>query len=201
VVLRGLRQAFPKDRWPKNLLVIGAGAIGLLVVRALRLLGYSGPIHQVARHPHQVALAKEMGASQVHGSAWEAARSVGATSYKAIIGPPAWRGGFDATVEAAGSRSSLEEACWTVAEGGTVLLLGAIGEVRHDVSPLWSRDLRVVGSYSYNHEEFGQAVTLLEEAEGLERLVGASYRLESWQQALAAVRARQAARVAFAPQS
>lgn len=199
VVLRALRRAFPGGQWPKDLLVIGAGIIGLLVVRALRLLGYRGSIHQVARHPHQAAFAKEMGASHVHASAWDAAKSVGATSYKAIIGPPAWRGGFSATIDAAGTRSSLEQVSWSVSEGGTVLLLGAVGEIRHDFSPIWSHDLRLVGSYSFNHEDFEKAVALLAEAEGLERLVGARYALERWREALAAVRERRAVKVVFAP--
>lgn len=200
VALRGLSLAFPGGP-PASLLVVGAGTIGLLTVVALRLTGYGGELHAVARHLVQADMARQLGADRVHGSVAEAAEAVGAKAYRAIIGPPAWRGGFGAVVDAAGSASSLEQASWAVAEGGTLLLLGAPGHLRHDLSPYWFRELRLVGSYVYRREDFAKAVSLLAEAEGLERLVGASYPLEEWREALGAVRTRRAVKVVFAPQT
>jgi threonine dehydrogenase-like Zn-dependent dehydrogenase len=197
VVLRGLKPALA--RLPRTLLVIGAGTIGLLSIQALRLLGYAGELHVAARHPFQAELARTMGADRVHLSAWEAAKEVGAKPYRALIGPPAWRGGFEVVVDAAGSAASLEQASWLTKEGGTLLLLGAPGSIRHDFSPYWFGELTLVGSYTYAAADFKQAVDLLAEAKGLERMVTRRFPLEAWPQALATLQRRRAVKVVFAP--
>jgi L-iditol 2-dehydrogenase len=56
-------------RWAKlqpgaSVLIIGAGTIGLMTLIAARALG-AGPIHVLARHPHQAALAEQLGATTV----------------------------------------------------------------------------------------------------------------------------------------
>lgn len=47
-----------------SVVVIGAGTIGLVTVAAARALG-AGPIHVVARHAHQAALATRLGATSI----------------------------------------------------------------------------------------------------------------------------------------
>jgi threonine dehydrogenase-like Zn-dependent dehydrogenase len=204
VVLRGLQLAFSDrggHRWPSRILVIGAGSIGLLTVLALRLVGFTGELHVVARYPAQADLARAFGASNVHSDARAAAGAVGAKSYRAVIGPPALRGGFSAVIDAAGSASSLDEGSWLTREGGTLLLLGAPGSLRHDFSPHWFHELKFLGSYTYSDTEFGEAVALLSEAEGIERVVTNRYPLEEWRAALGAVQSRQALKAVFDPRS
>ncbi len=203
VVLRGLRRAFGRGNgyaFPATVLVLGAGTLGLLAVRLLRELGFAGELYVAARHPLQAALAKALGASGVHPSATAAAERLGAKRYRPLLGRPVYRGGFDAVVEAAGSAASLDEAAWTAREGGTVLLLGAAGEVRHDFSPHWFAELNWIGSYTYARTDFDDAVALLPQLEGIERLVAPAFRLEDWPQALRAARQRRAVKVVFAPQ-
>lgn len=203
VVLRGLRRAFERDRgyaFPATVLVIGAGTLGLLAVRLLRELGFTGELHVAARHPLQAELARALGASRVHPSATAAGEQLGARRYRPLLGRPVYRGGFDAVVEAAGSATSLDEAAWLAREGGTVLLLGAAGEVRHDFSPHWFSELAWVGSYTYSQRDFQTAVQLLPALEGTERLVGPAFGLAQWPQALTTARSRKAIKVVFAPQ-
>ena len=197
VVLRGLRLLAPEPSRP--VLVIGAGPIGLLCVAALRIGGHRGEIHVAARYPPQARLAGVMGASRVHPDAWAAARAVGAREYRAPLGPSAWRGGFPSVIDAAGSRTSLEQALWTVEEGGKVLLLGAPGHLGLDLSPLWFRSIRLTGTYTYSREDFRRAVELLREAEGIERIVTHVFRLHQFREALVTAVRRRGVKVALRP--
>jgi len=202
VVLRGLRRTFLKGgvyAFPEAVLVIGAGTIGLLSVRLLRELGFSGRLDVVARHPLQAELARFLGASAVYPRTEEALLAYGARRYRPLLGAPVFRGGYPAVIEAAGSARSLDEAAWGAEEGGVVLLLGAAGEVRHDFSPHWFSELTWVGSYTYSRSDFADAVAMLPALAGLERLVGGAYPLSSWPKAIAAAAGRQAVKVVFAP--
>jgi len=197
VVLRGLRLLAPGPRDP--VLVIGAGTIGLVCVAALRIAGHAGEIHVAARYPLQARLARELGASRVHPHAWAAARAVGAREYPAPLGPPAWRGGFPSVIDAAGTRGSVEQALWTVEEGGGVLLLGAPGQLGLDLSPLWFRSIRLIGTYTYSRGDFRRAVELLPEAEGLERIVTHVFPLHRYREALATLARHRGVKVALRP--
>ncbi len=197
VVLRGLRNLdFSTDL---KTLVIGAGTIGLLAVKVLRILGYKGEIHVAARYPMQAELAGEFGADLVHCDVREAAREVGAKSYKAIIGPPGWRGGFDAVIDAAGSKTSLEQASWATREGGKLLLLGSPGEMKHDFSPHWFGEVKLLGTYIYSNADFRRAVELLPKIEGIEKLVTHKFLLSDWRKAIRTVIGRRGIKVVFRP--
>ncbi len=198
VVLRGIRRAFP-ERFPEALLVIGAGTIGLLAVRLLRELGFSGRLDVIARHPLQAELARDLGASAIFPSTEAALEAFGARRYRPLLGAPVFRGGYPAVIEAAGSAKSLDEAAWGAWEGGVVLLLGAAGEVHHDFSPHWFSELTWVGSYTYSAQDFADAVALLPALSGLERLVGGTYPLSAWPAAIRTAVRRRAVKVVFAP--
>jgi threonine dehydrogenase-like Zn-dependent dehydrogenase len=201
VAVSGVRKALRSrsaDR-PRAILVVGAGTVGLLTVMALRLAGFTPPVHVVARYSHQARLASQVGGSEVHASAWEAAEAVGARRYRSIIGPPASRGGFDLVIDAAGSEDSIEQASWAVREGGTVLLLGSPGIVRHDLSPYWFRQVRLIGSYTYSRTDIADAVRLLADGGRLEGVVTHRYPLSAWRQAFRAVRGGAALKVLFSP--
>lgn len=197
VALRGIKPVVQAR--PKEVLVIGAGTIGLLSVQVLRLLGYEGSIHVVARRTVRANLAKSLGASFTHTSSPAAQASVQAQRYRGLLRTTAWRGGFDVVIEASGSPSALQNAVWAVEEGGHVILLGAPGAAFHDFSPHWSREVRLSGSFGYNWDEFAQAVKMLSDAEGIEQLVGVHYPLQAWPEAIAAAARRRAVKVVFKP--
>jgi threonine dehydrogenase-like Zn-dependent dehydrogenase len=198
VALRGAR--FALARAPRRVLVIGGGSIGLLAVVALRTIGFGGALHAIARYPQQRAAAAGLGADHVHADAASARAGAGAKSYAAVIGPPAWRGGgFDAVIDAAGSRSSLDEAAWSASEGGAVVLVGAAGALRHDFSAHWFREVALLGSWVYNAADFAEAVTHLAALAGLERLVTRRYPLRDYREALTDVRRRRVVKAVFDP--
>ncbi len=181
VVLRGLRLLSSNEK--HNILIIGAGTIGILTVLCLRLLGFRCEIHVAARHPQQAELAKRIGADHVHSSARNASLAIGAKAYLPMIGPMVFRSGFSAVIDAAGSQTSLEQAVWAVREGGQVLLLGAPGVMRHDFAPHWFRAIQFSGSYTYSHTDFRQAVDLLADL-GFGRIVTRSFPLDNWRAAI-----------------
>jgi threonine dehydrogenase-like Zn-dependent dehydrogenase len=184
-----------------SVLVIGGGTIGLSSVAALRHAGFEGLLHVVARYPRQREAVAAMGADRIHGDVASASTDVGARSYRAAIGPPAWRGGFDVVIDAAGSRSSLDAAAWAAREGGTVVLLGAPGNVRHDFSPHWFREVTLVGSYVYTAAEFAEATEHLASVDALDALSVERYPLARYRDAITVLRARQSLKVAFDPRA
>lgn len=197
VALRGLRHLDPKS--DKNVLVIGSGTIGLVSIRLMRVHGFKGAIHAVARYPKQAELAGGLGADKIHADVWSAARTVGARSYKAIIGPGAWRGGFEAVIDCAGTASSLEQASWATREGGKLILLGSPARVKHDFAPHWFREIKLLGSYIYSKKDFKHAVKLLPSLGGLEELVSHKFPLAEWRKAIGTVVRRKGIKIVFTP--
>jgi len=220
VVLHGIRQAWGQAHspgaerasvleasypsldtfsWPSQILVIGAGTIGLLTLKLLRVLGFDGRLHAVARHNRQAELARLLGADKVFPSTQAAQQAAGARRYRGILGATSWRGGYTGVVEASGSPGGLQEASWTVQEGGRVLLLGAPATAFHDFSPYWFREVRLVGSYAYSWDDFAQTVKLLPEMEGVEVLVTHKFALDAWPEAIKTAVAKRGIKVVFKP--
>jgi threonine dehydrogenase-like Zn-dependent dehydrogenase len=214
VVLHGLRQAWGEGRpvakprpnpethrmnWPAQILVVGAGTIGLLALKMLRVLGFRGPLFAVARHPRQAELALLFGANKVFPSTRAAQQAAGARRYRGILGATSWRGGFEGVVEASGSPGGLQEASWAVQEGGRVLLLGAPATAFHDFSPYWFREIGLMGSYAYSWDDFAQTVKLLPEMEGVEAMVTHQFGLEAWPEAIKTAATRRGIKVVFKP--
>ncbi len=179
VVLRGLKKLSP---FPREVLVVGVGTLGLLAVRLLRVLGFSGKIFAVARYSYQAERAKALGADEVYLSATEAL-SARARRYRALLFE-GFRGGYDAVVEASGSGQGFREALHLTREGGRVLLVGAPGVERVDLSSFWFKEVELRGSYTYTPREFQEAVGMLPHLTGVESLVGGIFPLEAYREAL-----------------
>jgi threonine dehydrogenase-like Zn-dependent dehydrogenase len=179
VVLRGLKKLIP---FPGEVVIVGLGTLGLLAVRLLRVLGFSGKIFVVAKYSYQVERAKAFGADEVFRSAQEALRAR-AKRYRSLIFE-GFRGGYEAVIESSGSGKGFREALNLTQEGGRVLLLGAPGVELVDLSPFWFKEVELEGSYTYTPREFQEAVGMLLHLAGLESLVGGIFPLEAYRDAL-----------------
>lgn len=178
----------PKDG--DHVLVVGAGAVGLLTLLALRARTPAGRITVVAKHRHQRELAQRLGATDLLDPAGAVAgvrRATRALRLQPERGAPYLLGGVDAAVDCVGSRAALDTALRTTRAGGRVVLSG-MPPTGVDLSPVWFRELEVVGSYATGVEaggrsSFALAMELAASAP-LDELAQSSYPLERWREAL-----------------
>jgi L-iditol 2-dehydrogenase len=151
IALHGLAHHPPESGDP--VLVIGGGIIGLAALLALRATFPDNPVTVLLRYPHQAEAARACGAtSVVMGSgavAFEAlaaltgGRAVGAGDDRMLMG------GFSYVVEGAGGPSAVTDALRAADHRGTVLTLGAPGIGEIDMTPIWYKQLTVVGSVDH----------------------------------------------------
>ncbi|MFI6542814.1 zinc-binding dehydrogenase [Streptomyces prunicolor] len=170
-----------------SVLVIGAGTVGLLVLLALREFTNAGSIHVVAKYQHQRERAKALGATEVlpANRATRALRSAtGGFLLRPDFGSEYLLGGVDAAFECSGGAKGLDAALRSVRAGGTVVLSG-MPPRSVDLTPVWFRELRLIGSYASDgrRSDFVEAVELAARAP-LSGFVDAVYPLSRWQDAL-----------------
>ncbi|MDQ4104874.1 MAG: zinc-binding dehydrogenase [Actinomycetota bacterium] len=190
-------------------LVVGAGTVGLLTLLALRKLTAAGEVHVIAKHTHQADRARELGATQVIGTenaARTLRRSTGALLVEPELGEGYLLGGMDLAFECTGGTVGLNTALRSLRAGGTVIASGMpSGGV--DLTPLWYRELHLVGAYASavseepSRGDFPEAIALAGSAP-LDGYVDTRYPLEQWRDALdhaAAAGRLGAIKVVFAP--
>jgi threonine dehydrogenase-like Zn-dependent dehydrogenase len=176
-----------------SVLVSGAGTVGLLTVLALREFTEAKTITVVAKHPAQKEVAMALGASEVVGTkdaVTALRRATRAMRLKPERGMPFLLGGVDVAFDAVGSSSSLDLVLRTTKAGGRVVLSG-IPAIGADLTPVWFRELELVGAYTSGTEQvngkprkaFDLAIELASAAP-LDKVVGATYPLERWREAL-----------------
>ncbi|MBW3663493.1 MAG: zinc-binding dehydrogenase [Actinobacteria bacterium] len=176
-----------------DVLLVGAGTVGLFTLLALRAFTPAGRITVVAKHRRQAELARRFGATEVVSPG----EVVGAVrrATRALRLDPERGGGFllggvDVAIDCVGSRTSLDTALRTVRSGGRVVLAGLPTEGA-DLTPAWFRELEIVGAYAstanpvggLHASTFDAAVGLATDA-ALGDAVGATYRLPAWREAI-----------------
>ena len=212
VALHGILQEAPIAG--ERVLVIGAGVIGLCAIVALKLVAPGAEVTVVARHPVQRRMAERLGADHLVAEPLQAAvEQAGAARHRPLVGRDVLTGGFDQVVDSVGTAASLDSAVRTTRPRGRLLLLGGPAEIdRLDWTLVWTRELRIEGSYVYGREGSlpGEPHTLdlamrlmLEHPElPIGELVTHRFRLDQWRDAMRAVldrRASGALKVVFAP--
>ena len=119
--------------------VLGAGTIGLLSIVIARASG-AGEVFVTARHPHQAALARHFGATEVFPSSAALMQAVGDDTVDVVI----------ETV--GGTSTTLSDSVHLVRRGGRIVMLGVF-----DGSPgipglaFSTKELTLVGSNCYGH--------------------------------------------------
>ncbi|MDA1142912.1 MAG: zinc-binding dehydrogenase [Planctomycetota bacterium] len=187
----------PRD--DETALVVGCGAIGLLLIASLRGIGSKCQILAIARHPHQQELARRFGANEIidpaKGLKDELCKRFGTKLYKPEIGKDtSLGGGADVTFDCVASDSSIDDSLRFTAPGGRVILVGMPSIPKGiDWTAIWYRALKVEGVYAYGMENFegGQirtfdlALCLLKEGRvDLSGMVGAKFPLSRYREAV-----------------
>jgi threonine dehydrogenase-like Zn-dependent dehydrogenase len=145
-----------------NVLVIGAGTVGLLTMQAIQALGPEGvSITALARHPFQVEMAARMGAAQClydEDLAAAVARLTGARRFQGARGAELFTGGFDIVYDAVGTAATLQSALrWTRAGGAVVLVGSRLAPLRLDLTPLWHQEVELIGAAGHGTEQLPAA--------------------------------------------
>ncbi|HUF33981.1 MAG TPA: zinc-binding dehydrogenase [Acidimicrobiales bacterium] len=188
-----VRGAFRAGTDATTVAVIGAGTLGLCTIAALRRLVLTDDQHIVAaaKHPEQRALARELGATTVvePDQLDRVARRLTGSMATGDGEIGRLTGGVDVTVDCVGSADSLAQALAVTAPGGRIVMVGMPGRLTVDLTPLWHREIELVGAYAYGVEPTGRptfdlAFELVADA-GLERLVSATYPLDRFTDAIA----------------
>lgn len=156
--LHAVLQNFPDDN--EQVLIIGAGTIGLCTLAALRALGSKSEIIVLGRYEFQAKAASRLGASHVILSSSinkyyaEIVQLSNAKQKFPIMGKPLVIGGVGRVFDCVGSRNSLDDSMRLTRNGGRVVFVGEPGEVKKlDWTPILTQDLEVRPAYLYHHVE------------------------------------------------
>ncbi len=177
-----------------SVFVVGAGTVGILTLLAVKLLTRADHVIVAAKHPAQRVAARLAGADVVvlpEHAVKAVRRSEHAMKLTPERGMDFLLGGVDVAIESTGSKSALDLALRTTKAGGRVVLSGIPGPGA-DLTPVWFRELELAGAYTSGTEHIGDADKptmdmAIELASGLPMLadmVGATYPLERWREAV-----------------
>ena len=143
-VLRRLPQ--PDER----VLIIGAGAIGLLTLQIVRALAPQAEISVLARHSFQIEQATRQGAAHIiypQDSYNGIQRATNAQVFKGAFNNRVLLGGYDVIFDTVGNQKTLHHALRWAGAQATVVLVGVnLHQMHLDLTPVWYREVNVVGS-------------------------------------------------------
>lgn len=176
-----------------TVLVIGAGTVGVLTTLALKELTPAERVIVVAKHGKQRGWANAFGATEVvapKDATNAVRRATRAIKLKPEMGPSFLMGGADVVIDCVGSKASLDLALRTTRAGGRIVMAG-IPVQGPDLTPLWFRELELVGAYTGGIETVGGkrrhtfdiAIDLALQTP-IDAIVGATYPLSRWREAL-----------------
>jgi threonine dehydrogenase-like Zn-dependent dehydrogenase len=176
-----------------TVVVVGAGTIGVLTLLALKELTKAGHIVVVAKHGVQREWAGAFGADRIvepKEATNAVRRATSALKLKPELGPPFLLGGADVVIDCVGSKGSLDLSLRVARAGGRVVVSG-IPTQGPDLTPLWFRELELVGAYTGGVEtvdgdrrhSFDLALDIAADTP-LDRIVGAVYPLRRWREAI-----------------
>jgi L-iditol 2-dehydrogenase len=132
--------------------VIGAGAIGLLTLLAARLRG-AGSIVVTDRNEHRLAMARSLGA--------DVTVNVDEADPVTVVRNATGGRGADAVFEAVGIGPTVAQSLATARSGGQVTWIGnSVPTVELSMQELVTRELTLRGAYTFN-EEFEQAAAAI----------------------------------------
>jgi L-iditol 2-dehydrogenase len=212
--VHGLLRKPPRDGDP--VLVVGAGIIGLAAAAAVRALFPACEVTVTARHDHQAAAARAVGAHHVvlAQDRYAHFEELAALSGAKVSGRGRGQmllGGFPYVIEAVGGLASVTESMRLVDSWGTVLFIGAGGMGEVDLSALWFKEAELVGAWNHSpgvhptrgtHHSIDLALEVLAAGGLPESVVTHTFPLEALRDAVATAADKQnahAIKVVFRP--
>jgi threonine dehydrogenase-like Zn-dependent dehydrogenase len=159
VSLHGMLKRPPRPG--ETVLVYGCGTLGLLAIAILRALHPETRVLAIARFPHQRALAERLGASLVlpHEPVAEIVGRVAAETGAQVMTPwfgQPWLygGGVEVIYDTVGFPATVETGLRIAATRGTIVVTGVETPRRFEWTPLYFKEIAVIGSNAFGVEEF-----------------------------------------------
>jgi threonine dehydrogenase-like Zn-dependent dehydrogenase len=140
-------------------LVYGCGTLGLLAIAILRLLHPAVRVLAVARFPHQARMAEALGAERcfAHRPTRALVEAVGgALGVEALrpwAGLPMLNGGVDVVYDTVTAPETLEVGVRVTRSRGRLVALGVEPPRRFEWTPLYFKEIALVGSNAFGVEE------------------------------------------------
>ena len=151
VSYRGVNHA--GDLTGKNVLVVGAGTIGLLTTSLVKMRN-PARIFVSDLSDTRLGVAKKMGADHVINPSRD--------DMSAIIKENTRAAGVDVAFEAVGATPTVQQAMASLRVGGTAVWIGNSAKmINVNMQEIVTRELQVVGTFLYTFKEFGDVVGLL----------------------------------------
>jgi threonine dehydrogenase-like Zn-dependent dehydrogenase len=179
-------------------LVYGAGVLGLLSVAVLQTLFPSARVAVVARYAHQAELARLLGATSVIRTRDPAevvesvAEMTGARVHRPGRVLPWLLRGVDAIYDTVGSAETLEVGVRVATSRAPIVITGVGVPSRFEWTPLYFKEVRLLGSNAFGVEEVGGVrqhamehfLRLVDQGKlALSSLITHRFRLEQYQEA------------------
>lgn len=151
VAYRGVNNA--GDLSGKNVLIVGAGTIGLLALAIVKMRN-PARIFVSDLSDNRLAVAANMGA--------DFTINPGASDFEATIKSETGGSGVDVAFEAVGATPTVQQAMSALKIGGTAVWIGNSAKmIQVNMQEIVTRELKVVGTFLYTFREFGEVVELL----------------------------------------
>ena len=139
-----------------QVLIIGGGVIGNLIVQSIRALGIDCPITVAEPSRFHAALVSQAGANHLitDGDILNHTVSItGAKAYKPLLGPEILMGGFTKIFDTVASTQTLNAAMRVLRTGGVLSVVGIGKEVKIDLTPLWLKLQTIKGVYCFGYTD------------------------------------------------
>ena len=142
----------------QQVLIVGAGIIGLLTLQAIKAVEPAAEVSVMARYRHQVEAAQALGADRIlaEGDSYQAvAEATGGKLYRAPMNRGMILGGYDLIYDCVGSAQTVNDSLRWARAGGAVVLVGIdLGLLKVDLNPVWYQEVDLVGSNSFGFEQW-----------------------------------------------
>lgn len=141
-------------------LVYGCGTLGLTSIAILRALHPNVRVLAVARFEHQAQLARQLGAERVfqHQPALQIisgiADAIGTDIQQPWRGLPMLGGGVDAVYDSVGAPETIEVGVRVTRPRGRIVVTGVEAPKRFEWTPLYFKEIAIVGSNAFAIEEW-----------------------------------------------
>lgn len=158
VSFHAILKAPPRDNG--SVLVYGCGTLGLLAIAILRAIYPDVKILAVARYEHQANLARQLGAHLVlpHRSTKQLvhriADATGSTLNEPWVGLPMLNGGVDVVYDTVSSAETLGVGLRVTRSFGSMLVIGVEPAKTFEWTPLYFKEINIIGSNGFGVEEF-----------------------------------------------